>query len=209
LILLGHGENSIFDVSCQLRKLFPDLLVMPVIADVRDAHRLEQIFERLRPEVVFHAAAHKHVPLMEDNPEEAVTNNVLGTRNVVECAVKFGVDHLVMISTDKAVAPANVMGATKRIAESIVRHMARQHARKFAVVRFGNVLGSRGSVVPMFKEQIERGGPITVTHPEMRRFFMTIPEGCAPRARSGRARGGRRTVCAEHGGTGQDRRSRQ
>jgi FlaA1/EpsC-like NDP-sugar epimerase len=176
LVLLGHGENSIFDIQCQLREAFPSLPITPVIADVRDHGRLLHIFQTLRPEVVFHAAAHKHVPLMEDNPIEAITNNVLGTRHVVDCAVACGTDRLVMISTDKAVAPSNLMGASKRLAEMIVRQAARLHRRRFAVVRFGNVLGSRGSVVPFFKAQIERGGPLTVTHPEMRRFFMTIPE---------------------------------
>jgi FlaA1/EpsC-like NDP-sugar epimerase len=176
LVLLGHGENSIFDVQCQLREAFPTLELVPVIADVRNRGRLEQVFERMRPDVVFHAAAHKHVPLMEENPQEAISNNVFGTRNVVDCAVQFQVARLVMISTDKAVAPMNVMGASKRLAEIIVTQTARVRARPFAVVRFGNVLGSRGSVVPLFKAQIERGGPVTVTHPEMRRFFMTIPE---------------------------------
>ena len=176
LALVGHGENSIFDLHCQLKEAFAGLDIVPVIADVRDRDRLNQVFDRLRPAVVFHAAAHKHVPLMEDNPQEAITNNVFGTRNVVDSAVAFGVDRLVMISTDKAVAPLNVMGATKRLAEIIVRRAARAGTRRFAVVRFGNVLGSRGSVVPIFKAQIERGGPLTLTHPEMRRFFMTIPE---------------------------------
>lgn len=176
LVLLGHGENSIFDVQCQLREDYPALDVVPVIADVRSRERLDQVFAQVRPDVVFHAAAHKHVPLMEDNPQEAITNNVFGTRNVVECAVRFAVDRLVMISTDKAVAPMNLMGASKRLAEIIVRRTARARNRRFAVVRFGNVLGSRGSVVPLFKAQIARGGPLTITHPEMRRFFMTIPE---------------------------------
>ena len=176
LVLLGHGENSIFDIQCQLREAFPYLAITPVIADVRDRGRLQQIFSQLKPDVVFHAAAHKHVPLMEENPVEAITNNVMGTRNVVDCAVTCAVDRLVMISTDKAVAPSNLMGASKRLAEMIVRRAAGVHRRRFAVVRFGNVLGSRGSVVPLFKAQIERGGPLTVTHPEMRRFFMTIPE---------------------------------
>lgn len=176
LVLLGHGENSIFDVQCQLKEDYPTLEIVPVIADVRSRDRLDQVFTHVRPDVVFHAAAHKHVPLMEDNPQEAITNNVFGTRNVVECAVAFDVDRLVMISTDKAVAPMNLMGASKRLAEIVVRRTARAQNRRFAVVRFGNVLGSRGSVVPLFKAQIERGGPLTITHPEMRRFFMTIPE---------------------------------
>jgi len=176
LVLLGHGENSIFDVQIQLRERFPGLPLVSVIADVRDAARIERVFDRFRPDVVFHAAAHKHVPLMEENPEEAATNNVLGTLNVVNTAVQYRTDRLVMISTDKAVSPRSIMGASKRLAEMIVRDAAMKHARAFAAVRFGNVLGSRGSVVPLFKAQIERGGPITITHPEMKRFFMTIPE---------------------------------
>lgn len=176
LLLLGHGENSIFDVQMQLRDAVPELATRQVIVDVRDRPRLVSLFKQLRPEVVFHAAAHKHVPLMEENPEEAITNNVIGTRNVVDAAAEAGTDRLVMISTDKAVAPMNFMGASKRVAEMLVRASAQRHGRRFAVVRFGNVLGSRGSVVPLFKAQIERGGPITVTHPEMRRYFMTIPE---------------------------------
>ncbi len=176
LVLLGHGENSLFDIQLQLRDAFPHVETRHVIADVRNRRRLTAVFDLLRPDVVFHAAAHKHVPLMEENPEEAITNNVLGTRNVVDAAVACGVDRLVMISTDKAVAPMNFMGASKRVAEMVVRSSARQNKRRFAVVRFGNVLGSRGSVVPLFKAQIERGGPMSITHPDMRRFFMTIPE---------------------------------
>ncbi|MGE0866410.1 MAG: polysaccharide biosynthesis protein [Vicinamibacterales bacterium] len=176
LVLLGHGENSIFDARVQLRALFPQVGIEAVIADIRDRERLMQVFKRVRPEVVFHAAAHKHVPLMEDNPEEAITNNVIGTQNVVEAAIAAGTRRLVAISTDKAVAPTSIMGASKRMAEWIVIDAARRAQREYSVVRFGNVLGSRGSVVPFFKHQIEQGGPVTVTHPEMRRFFMTIPE---------------------------------
>jgi FlaA1/EpsC-like NDP-sugar epimerase len=176
LVLLGHGENSIFETQVRLREQFPAARLTAVIADVRDEQRLGHIFQRFRPSVVFHAAAHKHVPLMEENPEEAISNNVLGTLNVVNAAVNYGVQRLVLISTDKAVAPASVMGASKRLAELVVRDAARRCGRAFVVVRFGNVLGSRGSVVPLFKRQIEGGGPVTVTHPDMKRFFMTIPE---------------------------------
>lgn len=176
LVMLGHGENSLFDAQVQLRRDFPGLRLDVAVADVRDDARLKMLFERFRPQVVLHAAAHKHVPLMEDNPEEAISNNVIGTRNIVNASLAIGVERLVMISTDKAVSPSCLMGASKRVAESIVRAAAKRHGAAYVVVRFGNVLGSRGSVVPYFKRQIEQGGPITVTHPEMRRFFMTIPE---------------------------------
>lgn len=176
LVLLGHGENSIFDSLLELNGNFPSLTIHPVIADVRDANRIQEMFKIHRPEVVFHAAAHKHVPLMEANVEEAVTNNVIGTRNVVEAANRHGVERLVLISTDKAVRPVSIMGATKRLAEMIVLDAAHRNGRIYSIVRFGNVLGSRGSVVPLFKNQIARGGPVTVTHPEMHRYFMTIPE---------------------------------
>jgi FlaA1/EpsC-like NDP-sugar epimerase len=176
LILLGHGENSIFESLQEMQENFPSVLMRPVIANVTDLPRLETIFNRYRPEVVFHAAAHKHVPLMEKNVEEAVTNNILGTYNIVQAVINSSVERMVMISSDKAVRPINVMGATKRIAELIVLDAAARCGRAFSVVRFGNVLGSRGSVVPLFKRQIARGGPITITHPDMRRYFMTIPE---------------------------------
>jgi FlaA1/EpsC-like NDP-sugar epimerase len=176
IVLLGHGENSIFDILAELAEQFPTVTAVPVIADVRDRERLRQVFAQYRPYSVFHAAAHKHVPLMEGNMAEAVTNNVLGTKNVAELAAEFWAEHLVLISTDKAVRPTNVMGATKRVAEQIVQEIAEAHERKFVAVRFGNVLGSRGSVVPTFLRQIHKGGPVTVTHPEMRRYFMTIPE---------------------------------
>lgn len=176
LVLLGHGENSIFDIFQELSLSFPDIEVIPVIADVRDRQRISQIFQQYRPHAVFHAAAHKHVPLMEDNILEAVTNNVAGTRNVVDASIEVNVQHFVLISTDKAVRPTSVMGATKRIAEQLVQHAATKHQRNFVSVRFGNVLGSRGSVVPTFLRQIRAGGPVTVTHSEMRRYFMTIPE---------------------------------
>lgn len=176
LVLLGHGENSIFESLLELKENFPSLSISPVIADVRDAGRIQEMFRLHQPQVVFHAAAHKHVPLMEANVEEAITNNVLGTRNVVEAATKFGVARLVLISTDKAVRPISIMGATKRLAEMTVLDAAHRSGNAYSVVRFGNVLGSRGSVVPLFKNQIARGGPVTVTHPEMYRYFMTIPE---------------------------------
>ena len=176
LVLVGHGENSIFEISNRLRESHPQIPVRPVIADIRDADRLREVFAAERPAIVFHAAAHKHVPLMEAHAVEAVTNNVLGTRTLVDVAVAAGVERFVLISTDKAVAPTNIMGATKRMAEAIVRRAASRHGRAYVAVRFGNVLGSRGSVVPYFKQQIERGGPVTITHPEMTRFFMTIPE---------------------------------
>ena len=176
LILLGHGENSIFEIVQELRLRFPSIDLVPVIADIRDRDRLFRVFAQHRPYAVFHAAAHKHVPLMEENAVEAITNNVLGTRNVVDAAAAFGTQHLVLISTDKAVRPTSIMGATKRVAEYLVQAAAQQCGRNFVAVRFGNVLGSRGSVVPMFVRQIRAGGPVTVTHPEMRRYFMTIPE---------------------------------
>jgi len=176
LILLGHGENSIFETLLELRESFPSLYARPVIADIRDLPRLMAVFARFRPQVVFHAAAHKHVPLMETNIEEAISNNILGTNNVVEASLARQVERLVMISTDKAIRPINVMGATKRMAEMIVLNAARRSGHAYSVVRFGNVLGSRGSVVPLFKRQIALGGPITITHPDMKRYFMTIPE---------------------------------
>lgn len=176
LILLGHGENSIFEALQELKNDFPLLNIQAVIADVRDLNRIEKVFKEHQPQVVFHAAAHKHVPLMETNVEEAVTNNVLGTRNIVEAAVRHRVERLVLISTDKAVRPASVMGATKRLAEMIVLDAAQRNNLSYSVVRFGNVLGSRGSVVRTFKNQIARGGPITITHPDMHRYFMIIPE---------------------------------
>ncbi len=176
LILLGHGENSIFETLLELEELFPSLPLHPVIADVRDLDRLSVIFEDNHPQVVFHTAAHKHVPLMEMNVEEAVTNNILGTRNMVDVAINYGVEQFVMISTDKAIRPTSVYGATKRLAELQVLDAAHRSGLSFSVVRFGNVLGSRGSVIPTFQRQIDHGGPVTITHPDMQRYFMTIPE---------------------------------
>lgn len=176
ILLLGHGENSIYDIELELRNSYPHLEINAIIADVQDKERIREVFETYRPNVVYHAAAHKHVPMMENNPLEAVKNNVLGTMNVVNCASDFQADRFVMISTDKAVNPTNVMGATKRVAEMIVQGKNKLNGTVFSAVRFGNVLGSRGSVIPLFKKQIEQGGPVTVTHPEMIRYFMTIPE---------------------------------
>jgi FlaA1/EpsC-like NDP-sugar epimerase len=185
LILLGHGENSIFEIHNELSRMVAKMRgesgadaprLRPLIADVRFADRIRQLFLEVQPEIVFHAAAHKHVPLMEENPAEAITNNVLGTRNVVEAALLAGVERFVMISTDKAVNPTSIMGASKRVAELVVHEAAIRSGRPFLTVRFGNVLGSRGSVVLTFKQQIAAGGPITVTHPDMKRYFMTIPE---------------------------------
>jgi FlaA1/EpsC-like NDP-sugar epimerase len=176
LILVGHGENSLFDIQNELRDTRPLVELVPVVADIRDAARISRVFDTYRPAVVFHAAAHKHVPLMELNPEEAVTNNVVGTRNVLAAAEATAVSRFVFISTDKAVNPVNVMGATKLLAETLVHESAVRTGRPYVSVRFGNVLASRGSVVPLFKAQIGKGGPVTVTHPEMCRYFMTIPE---------------------------------
>ncbi|HML34163.1 polysaccharide biosynthesis protein [Sporomusa sphaeroides] len=176
MILLGKGENSIYEIDRELKDKYCDLDIVPVIGDVRDERRIKSVFEIYRPEVVFHAAAHKHVPLMETQPEEAVRNNVFGTKNVAEAACRMNSEIFIMISTDKAVNPTSVMGATKRVAELIIQSMNGKGRTKFAAVRFGNVLGSRGSVIPLFKKQIAQGGPITVTHPDMKRYFMTIPE---------------------------------
>ncbi len=176
LLLLGHGENSIYDIIQEMQSTFLDLDIQACIADIRDTERIEYIFQYYQPEVVFHAAAHKHVPLMETNISEAVSNNVLGTQVILRVARKTEVERLVLISSDKAVDPINIMGATKRTAELLIQDMAQRHQANFVAVRFGNVLGSRGSVVPLFQQQIAQGGPITITHPNMDRFFMTIPE---------------------------------
>lgn len=176
LILLGHGENSIFMQMDAMRAAFPQVECVPVIADVRDAPRIASLVGCYQPELVFHAAAHKHVALMEQNLEDAVTNNVLGTRVMLDAARTHGVQTFVLISTDKAVNPESVMGATKRVAELYVHARAVESGRRYIAVRFGNVLNSRGSVVPLFRQQIANGGPVLVTHPEVRRFFMTIPE---------------------------------
>lgn len=176
LVLLDRYENSLFHIQNELATDLVDFELHPVVADITDERRIDQVFDDVRPHVVFHAAAHKHVPLMEDNPCEAVKNNVRGTRIVAEAALRYGAERFVLISTDKAVNPTSVMGATKRVAELIVERLSESHTTRFAAVRFGNVLASNGSVVPTFLAQIAKGGPVTVTHSEMRRFFMLISE---------------------------------
>ncbi len=177
IVLLGHGENSIYQIDMELRNQYKnDFDIVPVIADVQDRFRIFEVMEEHQPDVVYHAAAHKHVPLMEYNPKEAVKNNVIGTKNVAEAADTFGIGTFVLVSSDKAVNPTNVMGSTKRIAEMVIQNLDKDSKTKFVAVRFGNVLGSRGSVIPLFKKQIQAGGPVTVTHPDMTRYFMTIPE---------------------------------
>lgn len=178
LLLLGRGENSLFNIQREMASAHPELDVRVLVCDVRDADRLRYLWGLHLPDVVFHAAAHKHVPMMEENPDEAILNNVFGTKNLVDLALDYGATRFVNISTDKAVNPTSVMGASKRIAEKVVKNasgLCEDH-QAFVSVRFGNVLGSRGSVVPIFREQIRRGGPVTVTHPDMTRYFMTIPE---------------------------------
>ncbi|MDL5057067.1 polysaccharide biosynthesis protein [Geitlerinema calcuttense] len=182
LVLIGHGENSVFNIQQELEKVAgnPNAQNIPristFIADIRFLSRLESAFDQFRPNIIFHAAAHKHVPLMEANSPEAITNNVQGTKNLLDLSLRYGVDNFVMISTDKAVNPTNIMGASKRVAEMLVLQAARKSKKRYVAVRFGNVLGSRGSVIPTFKRQIAEGGPVTVTHPEVCRYFMTIPE---------------------------------
>jgi FlaA1/EpsC-like NDP-sugar epimerase len=177
LLLLGHGENSIYTIDMELRNKHKDEFeIIPIIADIQDRTRIFEVMEVHTPDVVYHAAAHKHVPLMEYNPKEAVKNNVIGTKNLAEAADTFGVRTFVLVSSDKAVNPTNVMGSTKRIAEMVIQNLDKDSQTNFVAVRFGNVLGSRGSVIPLFKKQIQAGGPVTVTHPDMTRYFMTIPE---------------------------------
>lgn len=192
IVLVGHGENSIYQIDMELRNKYQKKIeIVPVIGDIQDRTRIFEVMEEHRPYVVYHAAAHKHVPLMEYNPREAVKNNIFGTKNVAEAAETFDVNTFVLISSDKAVNPPNVMGATKRFAEMVIQSLAQTSNTKFVAVRFGNVLGSRGSVIPLFKKQIHAGGPVTVTHPDMTRYFMTIPEATRLVIQSGAlARGG-------------------
>lgn len=178
LILVERTENNLFQIHRELSSAFPELSLVPFVADVGDESRIRAVFKLEAPQVVFHAAAHKHVPMMEWNPGEAVKNNIRGTRVLADVANAFGAERFVMISTDKAVNPTSVMGVTKRIAEIYIQTLSERSSTRFVTVRFGNVLGSAGSVIPIFKEQIASGGPVTVTHPEMRRYFMTIPEAC-------------------------------
>lgn len=175
LVILGRGENSIYQIERELAN-YNNWCVEAIIGDIQNKRRLESIFAEYTPDVVYHAAASKHVPLMESNPTEAVLNNIIGTKNLADMAHKYGATSFVMISTDKAVKPSSVMGSSKRIAELLVQSMNRTSNTRFSIVRFGNVLGSRGSVVPLFQEQIDKGGPVTITHYDMTRFFMTIPE---------------------------------
>jgi len=176
LTLLDHNENGLFELEHELREAFPRLSLRLRVADIKDATRMEQVIRTESPHLILHAAAHKHVPLMEENPPEAIKNNVFGTRIVADLAEAYGVEAFILISTDKAVNPSSVMGASKRVAEMYVQAMSQKGRTRFAAVRFGNVLGSAGSVVPTFRRQIAKGGPVTVTHPEMERYFMTIPE---------------------------------
>jgi FlaA1/EpsC-like NDP-sugar epimerase len=176
LIMVDNCENNLFDIEQEL-SCYPDTVpIQPQLVDIRERDKLDRTFKRYKPQVVFHAAAYKHVPMMERHPDEAISNNVIGTRNIAEISDRYGVETFIMVSTDKAVNPTSVMGASKRLAELVVRNISRTSKTRFAAVRFGNVLGSRGSVVPTFIKQIEAGGPVTVTHPDMQRYFMTIPE---------------------------------
>lgn len=176
LIILDIYENNLYDIEMELKSDFPKAHIEAIVGSVRDKARLNEIFEEFKPELVFHAAAHKHVPLMENSPLEAIKNNVFGTYNVVNCADEYGTEKFVLISTDKAVNPTNIMGASKRVCEMIVQAKNQVSKTDYVAVRFGNVLGSNGSVIPLFKKQIEKGGPVTVTHKDITRFFMTIPE---------------------------------
>ena len=191
LIIFDIYENSAYDIQMELRRKYPDLNLMVLIGSVRNTNRVEYVVGKYKPDMIFHAAAHKHVPLMEDSPNEAIKNNVFGTYKLAKAAAKHGVKRFVLISTDKAVNPTNIMGASKRLCEMVVQMMNRESDTEFVAVRFGNVLGSNGSVIPLFKKQIEAGGPVTVTHPDIIRYFMTIPEAVSLVLQAGYyARGG-------------------
>lgn len=191
LIILDIYENNAYDIQQELIRKYPDLDLVVLIASVRNKERIDSIFETYRPNIVYHAAAHKHVPLMEDSPHEAIKNNVFGTYKVAQAADRYGVDKFVLISTDKAVNPTNIMGASKRLCEMLIQSMNRSSRTNYVAVRFGNVLGSNGSVIPLFKKQIAEGGPVTVTHPDIIRYFMTIPEAVSLVLQAGAyARGG-------------------
>ena len=191
LIIFDIYENNVYEIQNELKSQYPGLNLITLIGSVRDSARVESVFAKYHPDVIFHAAAHKHVPLMEDSPHEAIKNNVFGTLNVVKAADRFGAKRFIMISTDKAVNPTNIMGASKRICEMIIQSYDKRSATDYVAVRFGNVLGSNGSVIPLFKKQIEAGGPVTVTHPDIIRYFMTIPEAVSLVLEAGRhARGG-------------------
>lgn len=176
LVALDIYENNLYELSIEMQRVHPSLEFVPVINSIRNRKALARVFEDYQPNVVFHAAAHKHVPLMERNPQEALLNNILGTKNVIDLSHDWGVEKFILISTDKAVNPTNVMGATKRVAEMLMQDKSHNSATSYSAVRFGNVLGSNGSVLPLFQRQIEQGGPVTVTHSEITRYFMTIPE---------------------------------
>ena len=176
LVIIDIYENSVYDIQQELKRAYPELDLVVLIASIRNTKRIDKIFDQYRPDIIYHAAAHKHVPLMEDSPNEAVKNNVVGTWKIVQAADKYKVKRFVMISTDKAVNPTSVMGATKRICEMIIQTYNKHSETEYVAVRFGNVLGSNGSVIPLFKQQIAEGGPVTVTHPDIIRYFMTIPE---------------------------------
>ena len=191
LVIFDIYENNAYDIQQELKRDYPELNLVVLIGSVRNTHRINGVFEKYRPQIVYHAAAHKHVPLMEDSPNEAIKNNVMGTYKTAQAADKYGVSRFVLISTDKAVNPTNIMGASKRLCEMVIQMMNNRSKTEFVAVRFGNVLGSNGSVIPLFKKQIEEGGPVTVTHPDIIRYFMTIPEAVSLVLQAGaRAKGG-------------------
>ena len=191
LIIFDIYENNAYDIQQELKRRYPDLDLVALIGSVRNPHRINNVFEKYRPDIVYHAAAHKHVPLMEDSPNEAIKNNVLGTYKTAQAADRFHASRFVLISTDKAVNPTNIMGASKRLCEMVIQMMNHRSRTEFVAVRFGNVLGSNGSVIPLFKKQIEEGGPVTVTHPDIIRYFMTIPEAVSLVLQAGaQAKGG-------------------